>query len=205
MSAAFGQVERDLRARIAHADDQHVLSGIGRRFGVGSAVQHLALEILDAREIRHDRLGVVASGDDSFACAEASGIGLDQQAVALAADGLDRDAEARLKAEALGIGIEIGHDLFARNVTGMAFRERHERQRGEGFHRVQMQSPVMPPPGRRNLISLFEDQEIDARLFEAGCDGEPGRAGADNGDIGLQTLSSRQSGKSYDGKGWRGK
>jgi len=47
----------------------------------------------------------------------------------------------------------------------------------------------MPPPGRRDLVGLFEDHEIDPRLFQAGGDGEPGGAGADNDDIGLQALS----------------
>jgi len=79
-----------------------------------------------AGEIRQDRLRVVAGGDHYLAGIEQSGIGLHQQAIAFAADGFDRDAEARLKAEAPGIGIEIGHHLFARHIAWVAFRERHE-------------------------------------------------------------------------------
>jgi hypothetical protein len=148
----------------------------------------------------NDGLGFVAAGDDDMARRQYIGSILDPEAVRVAADGVDRHAEAWPELETLGIGVEIGDHLLARHVARMVTRERHEGQRGERLYRVQMQPPVMPPPGRRHLRGLLEHDEIHPCTPQAGADGKTGRPGADNHDIGIQAFSSpSQVMAGYDG------
>jgi hypothetical protein len=70
----------------------------------------------------------------------------------------------------------------------MIARERHEGQRGERLHRMQMQPPVVPPPRRRHLKGFLQHDEIHPCPPQAGADGKAGRSGADNDDIGVQAM-----------------
>ena len=144
--AVLGEIERDLRAGIAHADHQHRLAG--ERLGVGilRAVNDLALEFLDPGDGRRRRLGIVPGRDHDIAGADRSRGALDQPIIPVTPDRTHRFAEARPQIKMRGVTVEILDEEIARHVARIIVRERQERQRGKSFDRMQMQAFVVAAP-----------------------------------------------------------
>ena len=118
VDATLGEVERDLGAGVAHADDEHALAGEGRGVAVVAAVQHAAGEQLPVGERRElgTTLAPVATttcGARTRArrrCAPASRLVAPH-------DGGDLGPEARSDPVLPRVRLEVVDDALARHVA----------------------------------------------------------------------------------------
>ena len=178
----LGEIERDLRARVAGADHQHALVHEPIRVAVLARVNERAPETLLSRQAFGIR-EAVEPGRDHDCLRPVSGTrALDDESVARGTHATHRLSCARHDGEAGRVGFEIGDHLGARRVARQLVRERDAGQMRLLFNRVQAQPVVMMPPRTPKRRASFEDQRLDATLLEAGGARQARRSRADDQD-----------------------
>src|SRR5439155_4503555 len=93
VGAAFYEVGRDLGARVAGADDQHLLAPVRLRVAVSRGVNQLAGETVAARPVGDVRRVVVAGGDHHLLCLDLVGGGPGVPDAVLPVEALDPGQE----------------------------------------------------------------------------------------------------------------
>ena len=142
----IGQVKGNLHARVATADDEHLLGVEVDTIAVGAGVEELAAEILDALEHRHHRLGVLAGRHHEPAGAEfcvhagrgaaigagggggrGRGVDVPQAGAGVELRPVHRVVELGLQPEVARVRLEVVHELVPRRVRREVLREREPR------------------------------------------------------------------------------
>ena len=184
-----GEVERHLHARVATADDEHLLALEGLAATVFAGVHNLALEAMDSLNLRYNRLRVLPCGhNEPFGSVLPSGRvdGLYAAAIDGADDGIlgahapvlavvlssdDFLAEEGADAEGAYVLIDVDEELLLDRVCGVAAREGHEQQLAVVLGQVQAHPTVRAavPHGGDALVTLQE-------RVGNGSHGEPRRA-----------------------------
>ena len=187
----LGEVERDLRAGVAHADDERTPPGEIGAAAIVAAVHDAAGEDVVALDRRHVRDVVRAGRDDDDARPERAAVdGRRQPAAAF-----DRHDRLRLGAEAWrdagtrGVVLEVVDDALARHVLRQVGREVEAGQGGQRLHRVKVQPLVVRAPGRADPIGLVDDLDLVTGVAQRLCRREPGGAGADDEDLDVHAVS----------------
>ncbi|RAL42219.1 hypothetical protein DM860_012002 [Cuscuta australis] len=189
LGVVVAEVEGEFHAGIPAADDDDFLAAEILAGLVIAGVDNFAVELLQPFDIRDDRLGILAGGDDEplaevhhlLAGGGDGGPDLPHSAGLVIASGADALVEARVQAEVGGVGFEVVDELGLRRVLRVVLREGEVRELAELLGEVELEAVVGAfLPQRGNAVGPLEDDERDVSLFQASSDGEAGRAGADD-------------------------
>ena len=152
INPGFGEVERDLGAGVAIADNQHALPRQTGRIAISARMHDRAGERLDAGPCR--RVGVVgpAGRDDDDGRASRVLAGLDAPCPPVTPHRANRRVEDRFQGELCRVGLEIFDDSSARGIAAVSLRHLEARQAGAGSVRVQMEAVVVAPPDRADGV-----------------------------------------------------
>jgi hypothetical protein len=195
-----GEVEGHLHAGVAAADDEHLAALVGLAAAVVARVHHLALEAVEAVDLRQDGVGVLARGDDEPFGAVLPGGGAEDGLLLGAVDGGRDDllgahapelavelgaddllAEEGADAEGAEVLLEVVEELLPGGVLGVADREGHERQLAVALGQVQAEAAVRAvAPERGDAAVALEQRVRHAAHGEAGGHRQPRGPRADD-------------------------
>jgi hypothetical protein len=183
---ALDQIDGDLGAGVARADDEDVAAPVGRRVLVARRVHELAAEAVATGPVGQERRVVVAGGDhDAFRVDHARRAvdgGCQAPAAAGAGQTVDGDAEADAQLVVGGVLLEVAHDVVAGDPGAVLARDGETGQRREDPRRVQVQAVVVTAPAGADRRGAVDDEGVDAGHPERCCGGEAGGARADDDD-----------------------
>jgi hypothetical protein len=199
-----GEVEGDLHAGVAAADDERLLALVSLAGAVVAGVHDLALERLDALDLRQHGLGVLAGGDDKPPGPVLPGAAAEDGLLAVDGGGDDLlgahgpeltvvlGADDVLPAHGVdvvghGVVLEVVEELLPGGVLGEALREGHHRQLAEALGQMQLEPEVRAvAPQRGDAVVPLQQQVLDALHGEARRHSQPRRPRANDhrtGDV----------------------
>jgi len=189
--AVLVQVERDLRARISHADHEHSLAVEGRAALIVGAVDDASAKEILSSPHRLNRGAIESSCHDQMASAVALTACLKfpvrivcGTARSTCVTGpFDTLAETRFDPELRRVRLEVGDDLRPRGIGRDLRRKRESRQGRIRLCGVEGQPIVMRAPARADVRSRFDQYVRDVALRQTGRRRQTGRSGADDQDI----------------------
>ena len=167
VGACLSQLGGDFARGVAGPDDSDALAARVARAPVFDAVAHPAAEGGAIGELRHERVGDDARGDDERACTAGRAIGRAHGPfVRVAFDGRDIRARFDRHVERGRVGPQVLDEVGAAREEGRALRVGQARERGEVFAGVEDEAVVEMRPGVADGVTAFEDRVRDAGARE---------------------------------------
>lgn len=183
---ALRQVGRDLRARVADADDEDVPVRVRGGAAVVRRVQQLARVRVAARPVGDARGVVEPGGDDDRAAEQDPAARRGEPPVAgtvgRRVDAGHLDAGHHFQLVVLGVLLQVPHHVVPAHPAPEPARHLQPRQRRPAAGGVQAQPVVVAAPGRADPVRLLQHHRPYAPGAQRGGGGEAPGAAADDVD-----------------------
>jgi len=167
LRACRDKVARDVDARVAGADDQHLPATVRLGAAEVRGVDELAGVPVATGPVGELRNGVVAGRDHGVAREQRARGGLEPpHIVAAAIYSLERGAEAHRQPMVLGIALQVRDEVLAARIAAVAPRDPVAGQGREHARRVEPERLISRPPARAHPVRTLEHQYLESALAQ---------------------------------------